>query len=48
MVKLMEDNYTDFRIVDNPLIIRDISVLRDSATQPENFRDAGDRTFGTL
>jgi uracil phosphoribosyltransferase len=36
----METSFTNFNLIDHPLIKRDVTVLRDISTQPETFRAA--------
>ena len=44
----METSYTNFNLIDHPLIKRDITVLRDVSTQPEIFRAAVKRISNIL
>lgn len=44
----METSYSNFNLIDHPLIKRDITVLRDVSTQPEIFRAAVKRISNIL
>lgn len=44
----MQTVYKNFNLIDHPLIKRDVTVLRDIATQPETFRAAVKRISNIL
>jgi uracil phosphoribosyltransferase len=44
----MQTSYTNFNLIDHPLIKRDITILRDTLTQPETFRAAVKRISNIL
>ena len=44
----MLSKFKNFHLIDHPLVKRDITVLRDLKTQPENFREAVKRISNIL
>ena len=44
----MKNNFPNFRLIDHPLIKKDITLLRDKKTQPEYFRAAVRRISNIL
>jgi uracil phosphoribosyltransferase len=44
----MQTPYSNFNLIDHPLIKRDVTVLRDISTQPETFRSAVQRISNIL
>lgn len=44
----MQTSYANFNLIDHPLIKKDITILRDIATQPETFRAAVKRISNIL
>ncbi len=44
----MKNNFPNFKLIDHPLIKKDITLLRDKKTQPEYFRAAVRRISNIL
>ena len=44
----MQTSYANFNLIDHPLIKKDITILRDTLTQPETFRAAVKRISNIL